>query len=152
VVCAWIRGKERSRPKTLNQKNDQNFHVSFSTIFCFIAFLGVVSQRGEFKNTKNVLPKNLVEKLLPKKSTKTSKPIFSCLIKNITQNLIPSLSLSWPLTYLLPTYHHHGDHRFVFGAPRNDGRAPGAARRAPQPLIPHFAPSVSRAMTLVLVL
>jgi hypothetical protein len=56
--------------KTFSEKIGEHFDVSFSSIFCFIAFSGA-SQRWEFKNaTKNFLQK-IASKTLTKESTKS---------------------------------------------------------------------------------
>jgi hypothetical protein len=97
--------------KTFSKQIDQNVGVNFSsTLFCFIAFSGV-SQRWEFKSTtKNVLPKNCVEKFL-QKIDKNPKPF--CFRQKISRSwaflgggssktpffFLMTLVLFWPLTH-----------------------------------------------------
>jgi hypothetical protein len=61
---------KESMSKYFQKENDKFFNVSFSSVFCFIALLGV-SHRWEFENTT----KNRVEKLVQKNRPKKSKPI-----------------------------------------------------------------------------
>jgi hypothetical protein len=83
------------------------FHVSFSSIFYFIAFAGV-SQRREFKSaTKNLLQKvrfkNVLQNNRPKKSKTDSPPDFLISFlgiaqrgefENTTKNIQKHLALS----------------------------------------------------------